>query len=903
MKRLILLFLHFPVIICAQISFDFESGSLETWVQSRDSSWIATETGVLSGTFSLRHNLDDSISGEDRISFAYDSLVLDASKTTWQFMLKHSYLPSSSNKWALFLISDQDQEQMRPGGLANAVILGVNFKGSDDFLQLWRMSKGITEVLALTSLNWQDEIGTDAATIKVERSDAGDWNIFIAGINNQTWQLIGQGRETQLSYPGYFGVYYRFSSKQDRKLWIDDISVQGSFVTDNVPPGIVELKILDENMLRLIFSEPLDPETALISEKYSLLASGMNPDSVFFHSQNSLDLVFGEAFESGMANKLRIEKIADQKGNVSDILEKEFTWFKATQGDIIFSEILFDPAPVIGLPENEFLEVHNRSGFPLDIGGWRITTGTKSITIPEYNLASGAYLLLCYKDSENKYPGTDNILDALTSRTMFSNEGAAIFLYDRDSLLIDWMKYSAGMHENEYYATGGWSLEKIDISRDCFGEDNWTSSRDKNGGTPGKENSVTRLNPDLESPEILSVYVNDPYNLVVEFSETMSIQSLCSKESGLPDTGESHSIWGEFYSFSGGEVWRIEPGPGSPDSIIVNYPFINEVRLVYGERFDPGKDYYLEPDPGIVDCSGNSIADGTRYRFAIPIQPGRSEILLSEILFNPMPFCPDFVEFYNPGTATFDIADLLVGNRDTETDEISSVIRIMTAHRLFFPEDYLVLTEDAEALCGCYTVYSRDAIIEVGDLPTLGDDNGSVLLLDKYLEVIDEFCYDKHMHHPGLSSGEGVSLERISYLSPAENRANWHSASSNEGFGTPGRQNSQYGEINISEEGFELDPEIFTPDLDGVNDKLFIKYRFNSPGLTARILIFDPRGRLIKDIAGTQLLGTQGFFTWDGTNRNGEMARAGIYLVYAEVYGTASGNQKFRKTCVLSRRL
>jgi hypothetical protein len=102
------------------------------------------------------------------------------------------------------------------------------------------------------------------------------------------------------------------------------------------------------------------------------------------------------------------------------------------------------------------------------------------------------------------------------------------------------------------------------------------------------------------------------------------------------------------------------------------------------------------------------------------------------------------------------------------------------------------------------------------------------------------------------------------------------------------------------DEGILLEPEVFSPDMDGIGDVLFIKYRFRSPGLKARILVFDPRGRLVREVASRQLLGTRGFFTWDGTNRQGSKAATGIYMVLAEIYGEGK-KQVFRKTCVLSR--
>jgi hypothetical protein len=276
------------------------------------------------------------------------------------------------------------------------------------------------------------------------------------------------------------------------------------------------------------------------------------------------------------------------------------------------------------------------------------------------------------------------------------------------------------------------------------------------------------------------------------------------------------------------------------------------------------------------------------------------EVFLSEVLFNPLPFCPDFVEVFNGGSRTFDLCDLRLANRDPAGGGITSVERIIPGHRLFFPGDYLVFTPDPEGLMEFFAVEDPGTLVRVSSMPHMGDEEGSVLVLDAQLNVLDEMSYSRDMHHPLLATDEGVSLERISFEVGPENRFNWHSASSAEGWGTPGRRNSQSLDPVTQNEGVDVTPEIFTPDLDGVDDVLLIRYRFASPGLSARILVVDPRGRLVREIASRALLGTEGFYTWDGTDADGRRARTGIYLVLAEVSGAGIPARRYRKTCILA---
>jgi hypothetical protein len=420
-------------------------------------------------------------------------------------------------------------------------------------------------------------------------------------------------------------------------------------------------------------------------------------------------------------------------------------------------------------------------------------------------------------------------------------------------------------------------LERIDPERTCFGEENWTSSRSPAGGSPGQANPVRATNPDLVPPEILSILVTDTKHILVEFSEAMNPQSVTQEG-----------------------TWDASGSMGIPDSASLQFPQNRLLTLTYGNGLLPGREYSLRAGAGVQDCSGNPLRQGMGFRFALPAKPQHSSVFISEILFNPWPYCPDFIELFNGGNQVFDLADLRLANRDPEDGSIASVCRPSSGHHLFYPGEYLVITKDPEELVKYYTVYDPACLVHASEMPRMGDAEGSVLVLDAGLEVLDEMTYDRDMHHPLLDSDEGVSLERISFATGAGNRSNWHSASSSEGWATPGRPNSQSREALAESEGFELSPEIFTPDMDGIDDVLMIKFRFDSPGFRARILVVDPRGRLVREIASRELLGTSGFFIWDGTDREGRRARSGLYLVLAEVSGTRQGVRRYRKTCVLA---
>jgi hypothetical protein len=877
MKRLVLFFLCYPACLHGQWCIDFEDGSLLNWNQLRDSTWQIQSDESLSGLYSLHHSLDDSVGNHDQIALPLDSLVLDASLTSWRFRIRHGYHPSSANHWAVFLASDGSELKMFPAGGINAYILGVNFTGSDDTLKLWKMKEDHIEILVRTSLNWQVSIGQGQGYLNVLRKENGIWQVMLGKGATGEWELIGEGLDTTIISPDYFGIYYRYSSKQDRKLWFDDLCISGLFMPDTLPPSIASGEVIDQNTIQLTFTEPVNESGCMIPGNFLLNPVGAIPDSLIMVSEKTCRLVFTDPFPGELPLTLIIYNMEDKKENSADSLKIDFMYYAPVPNDIVFNEIMTDPSPAIGLPEFEYLELYNRSPYPVNLGGWTYSTGNKAYLFPHFLIPGGKYLVLGYEGTADQYGSAGLFLGLLTSRTSLPNDGALLYLSDRDNILIDWVEYDPSMHDNDYYANGGWALERLDPDRQCMNRDNWATSISRSGGTPGQENSVKRDNPDRLPPSVVNLYLPDSSTLAIEFSEGMDPGSLLEPLNYL-----------------------IDRGHGYPEYIECFAPVNRTAILHFDHGFDPGKHYQLKISGNLVDCTGLSVSSDRIQRFALPVQPVINEIMISEILFDPQPYCPRFIEIHNPGVKTFDLADMRIGKQNNASGQIESVSPVTGEHHLFFPGDYLALTEDPDKLTGCCHVHDPETLISCKGLPAMDESQGTMMILDKYLQVLDEMSYNKQMHNPLLSSTEGVSLERISFNLTSDHASNWHSAASTEGYSTPGRINSQNLQTATGNEGIEIEPEIFTPDHDGHHDLVMIKYDFPHPGAMATILVMDPRGRIIKRIAENHLLGSEGFFTWDGSNDHGQRARAGIYLVYARIFDAKGKVRNYKKTCVLS---
>jgi hypothetical protein len=147
-------------------------------------------------------------------------------------------------------------------------------------------------------------------------------------------------------------------------------------------------------------------------------------------------------------------------------------------------------------------------------------------------------------------------------------------------------------------------------------------------------------------------------------------------------------------------------------------------------------------------------------------------------------------------------------------------------------------------------------------------------------------------------------LERLDVLRPTQDAGNWHSASSDVLYATPGYVNSQhYTNDGIFSSGFSLSADYISPDNDGYQDVLNINYRVFQPGLNATIKIYTDQGFLIHTLRSNVLLGTEGSITWDGTNDLGEKARTGIHLILVETFGLDGQRQQYRLPCIVAAKL
>jgi len=99
------------------------------------------------------------------------------------------------------------------------------------------------------------------------------------------------------------------------------------------------------------------------------------------------------------------------------------------------------------------------------------------------------------------------------------------------------------------------------------------------------------------------------------------------------------------------------------------------------------------------------------------------------------------------------------------------------------------------------------------------------------------------------------------------------------------------------------EPKAFSPNGDGYNDELTIRFKLNKPGFVANVRLFDAAGRLVKFLVKNQTIAQEGNWVWDGENDSGQKMNMGVYIIQIEVFEQQGHRKQFKTGCPMTDRL
>ena len=859
MKKILFILFLFPFTLLAQVTDDFSDGDF-----TQNPAWSGMVDKYL-----VNSNLQLQLNAEGE-GTAYLSLPFTEYETMeWQFWIREAFSPSGNNYTDVWLSADNaDLSQVTQG-----YFLRFGEGGSTDAIELFR--KDADGQQSICRGNDGNIAASFAVSVKVICDREGNWMIQTCYDNSGIYLTEAQGIDDSYGRGGFFGFWSKFTSSNATKMYFDNIYI-GPRIIDHEPPVLLTCEVLDLTHLKLAFNEALNEASALNPDNYSIDNGLGHPTAVSFgENLASVVLELEREIGNGVNYTLTVSNIKDLWNNTMEPTNLAFSIYAASEYDVVINEIMADPNPVVGLPEWEYVELYNTTEFGIDLKDWEIQIGTNDLTFGNFVLAPHDYVILCHNDA---VPELRTFGDCIGfSSFSVGNSASAMYLYSKEGLLISRVNFSSTWYHDSDKANGGWSVEQIDPLNPCAGVSNWTASMDASGGTPGRINSVDGEND--AKPKVERVSMFSDYILQLWFDQQMDAASLLETA-----------------------YYRVEETNKYPQEIETNPLDASYVGLIFDQGFEQGIVYNLVIN-GVTNCVGNPIEADTRIQFGIPNEIAEGEILINEILFDPIAPGVDYVELYNNTDKTFDLSTLMLGViRESFPNPADTTLKEITADsRLFLPQTYVLLSTNSEIVGQQYDC-PTDNYVQMASFPSYANAGGTAILMSKGGTMIDYMVFSEKMHYPLLKVTKGVALERVAFDQPSMAADNWHSAAERVHFGTPGQPNSMMQTTEPSQDEISITPEIFSPDGDGFDDACFINYRFNEAGYTMNIYIFNVAGQLLRHLVKGELVGQEGSILWNGLDSNGNRVPVGVYVVVTEVFNFSGKVKQFKNAVVVGTR-
>lgn len=816
---------------------------LQSWSQSPQLRWCLDVIDAPDRHCYIKHCFDASTGSIDKISLLHNPLMIEE-YASWEFYLKYECFPSSMNNWCVWISDASSSAEFGGSELSTAYVLGVNYRGSDDTLKFWRVQSNKTALVFQSDVNWQEQFGADKVVyIKLERFAEGYWQLHV---DSSVFSFEDEG--LLFDQARFFGLSYKYSSSNDRKLEFGAVKIAGLIESDKEGPVLVSSYLWCDSVLCLKFNEPIFID--------SLNCDLVAMQDVIVGKVSTSEIQLELSGQGGSDYKLDISGIQDVYGNNMLDTVLVVAKNKSHEYDILISELMPDPSPSNGLNEVEFVELYNASGRTVNLKDWLIQIGETEVKLPHYDLQSGRYLCISEKSIRSD-------LDALLLEYLpsLSNSKGEVRLRRYDGKLIHWVGYSIDWHQLDYKKEGGWSLEMIDLLKPCLLYSNWSSSIAYQGGTPGMPNSIDGVGSASMDLGLSQIEVHSDTLVKLLWTESLPMR--------YPEMLQEFKVKG----MEGGDfsvIWGVKP---------------NELLFQFREPLEAEKSYTILVPDSFGGCNGNVFFGNKEISFALPDKIDFGDLVINEVMFDPDIGFPEYVELYNASNSYYSLQSiqLVIGEQNP------SYIRLSELPVLIAPNEFKLFTSDWLSLMD--EGIDPQCLLKGCNWKALSNQGGLMRIHNAADEEIDIMKYDRSMHSELIDNPKGVSLERISPYVSGLNRSNWHSASSISGYMTPGAVNSQFIKAQKSNSLLQVDPQKISPNNDGLHDIMQIVCSFDGIANSVSIRAYNLEGNMVRSIADNELVGQSAIYHWDGLDHHGRLLPVGCYVLLLE--GFSEGGLKY----------
>ena len=440
--------------------------------------------------------------------------------------------------------------------------------------------------------------------------------------------------------------------------------------------------------------------------------------------------------------------------------------FAQTGSVLTFSEIMFSPSETNG----EFVEIYNTSttetvnltnykfkyytsannNIAALSGGMLLGPGKFAFILQgNYDYANGIYKTLIPADAIILKLSTNNF----GSSGMANTTSRDVYLINASGQTIDTYTYSA---DN----SAGISDEKYILSKDNTAV-NWKNSLTTNG-TPGKKNSVSPLNNDLN----VTFPTYTPASPKAE--DTLKVTAKIKNNGRLASTNFSVNI---FYDINNDSLEQT--GESIFNNNYTNLASGDSIMTQHSVYAPSAADYHFIASAEYA-ADENISNNNVFLKITVTEKPAAgNEIVVNEFMYSPSNDEPEWIELYNKSYRTINL-------KNWKMTDNSTTVTISTTDYFLNPGEFLIIASDS-VISNYYQITSK---LLIKQLPSLNNSGDNIILKSNLSTTIDSVKY--------FSAWGGMgnkSLERISINNQSNDAANW--ATSRSRFrATPGKINS-----------------------------------------------------------------------------------------------------------------
>ena len=553
-----------------------------------------------------------------------------------------------------------------------------------------------------------------------------------------------------------------------------DISIINIFFNPTKPKygNDVSFEILVKNIGKEILEFKLEWLEDIYGDSTNIIVIESSPAIVLAANDSVFYKFSSQILDIKQTHNYIVKAIAENDENVFNNFINTSISPGFNFGSIIVNEIMY--SPINGEPE--WIEFYNASSDSINIHNFSISdvlTTPKSTTIEDTHFISPNEYFVVSKDS--------TILDyhtSIQSPLLFTNfanlnnDIDGIVLKDSFGEVIDSIKY-----RSLWGGTVGKSLERIISTKKSNDSTNWKSSTDIELSTPGRKNTATPFNFDLQITDL---------NLVPEFPirDEKVLIKYSIKNIGLSradnflvkikcTVGNGQSNLEEF-NFS-----NLQPG----DSILVisNNSFVILDSLTVHAQIN----YHIDEDT-LNNKMQKIFFSGAK----------RNSVLINEFMANPNSDETEWVEIYNNTESSIDISTWYISDLFT-TPKLS---QISTSPLFIKPNDFLIITNDTSK------IFPSNTPIVESKFGTLGNIEDGIIIYDFNHNIIDSLKYDKDWQIE-----KGRSFERFSFNESAADISNWLPSLAVSG-SSPGLNNSILNTIQAEPNSIIINEIMYDPE-------------------------------------------------------------------------------------------